>query len=130
MNAQDLQQRLNERLSDQDHQLLHELPGVHGDLVAWLERFLVNHGACAWSVLQVSLAEEGQLEAARRACGGRLDAMEEEELQFEDLQQLLRKLWLDRLKGEASQLASAPVGPDTLVRLKELHEQIRLLSAA
>jgi len=119
-----------ERLSDQDHQLLHELPGVHGDLVAWLERFLVNHGACAWSVLQVSLAEEGQLEAARRACGGRLDAMEEEELQFEDLQQLLRKLWLDRLKGEASQLASAPVGPDTLVRLKELHEQIRLLSAA
>ncbi|WIT11776.1 DNA primase [Paucibacter sediminis] len=119
-----------ERLSDQDHQLLHELPGVHGDLVAWLERFLVNHGACAWSVLQVSLAEEGQLEAARRACGGRLDAMEEEELQFEDLQQLLRKLWLDRLRGEASQLASAPVGPDTLVRLKELHEQIRLLSAA
>jgi DNA primase len=117
-----------ERLSDQDHQLLHELPGVHGELVAWLERFLVNHGACAWSVLQVSLAEEGQLEAARRACGGRLDAMEEEELQFEDLQQLLRKLWLDRLKGEASQLASAPVGPETLVRLKELHEQIRQLS--
>ncbi|MEJ6001873.1 DNA primase [Paucibacter soli] len=119
-----------ERLSDQDHQLLHELPGAHGELVAWLERFLVNHGACAWSVLQVSLAEEGQLDAARRACGGRLDAMEAEELQFEDLQQLLRKLWLDRLKGEASRLASAPVGPDTLVRLKELHEQIRQLSTA
>ncbi|MGS0756371.1 hypothetical protein ACVBEH_18070 [Roseateles sp. GG27B] len=59
-----------EQLSADDHQLLHELPGAHGELVAWLERFLINHGAGPWSVLEAALAEAGLLEMAQRLSGG------------------------------------------------------------
>ena len=116
-----------ERLSDQDHQLLHELPGVHGELIAWLERFLVNHGAGPWSALEAALAEDGMLETARGLAGG-LHA--QEDALFEDFQQVIRSLWIVQLEAESQALAQRnPQGAD-LERFKELLAQIRALKAA
>ena len=117
-----------ELLSDQDHQLLHELPGEHGEVVAWLERYLVNHGPGPWSVLQAALEEEGLLELAQRASGGRLHASDDE-LQLEDFQRLLRKLWISRLEEESRQLSAGPVTPSVLEQLRSLRQRIQELKA-
>ncbi|HLO94896.1 MAG TPA: DNA primase, partial [Burkholderiaceae bacterium] len=115
-----------ELLSDQDHQLLHELPGEHGEVVAWLERYLVNHGPGPWSVLQAALEEEGLLEQAQRASGGRLHASDDE-LQLEDFQRLLRKLWIARLEEESRALSAGPVTPAVLEQLRGLRLRIQEL---
>ena len=117
-----------ELLSDQDHQLLHELPGEHGEVVAWLERYLVNHGPGPWSVVQAALEEEGRLEQAQRASGGRLHASDDE-LQLEDFQRLLRKLWVSRLEEESRQLSAGPVTPAVLEQLRGLRQRIQELKA-
>ncbi|MCZ8076554.1 MAG: toprim domain-containing protein, partial [Paucibacter sp.] len=76
-----------ERLSAEDHQLLHQLPGVHGELVTWLERYLVHHGAGPWSALEASMSEDGVLDSAR---GLLVDLFTEDEPQFEVFQLALR----------------------------------------
>jgi len=116
-----------EQLSDQDQQLLHEQDGDHGALVAWLERFLVNHGVGPWEQIAAQLEADGQMELAQRACAGRIQAVEGEELSLQDLQHLLKGMRKTQLKAEAHALASQTPQPDTLARLKDLHEQIRRL---
>ncbi len=116
-----------EQLSNEDHQLLHELPGSHGDLIAWLERFLVNHGPGPWSALEAALAEDGLLDKARQLTAG---VHAEEEPSLSDLQQVLRRLWINRLEAEAKQLAAASPDNDGLRRYGELQKQIQALKAA
>ncbi|MFN3303587.1 MAG: DNA primase [Roseateles sp.] len=53
-------------LAEEDRALLHELPGVHGDLVHWLERHLTHHGASPWAVVQAGLVADGLGDAAQR----------------------------------------------------------------
>lgn len=53
-------------LADEDRALLHELPGVHGTLVHWLERHLTHHGASSWAVVQAALAADGLGDAVGR----------------------------------------------------------------
>ena len=110
-----------EQLSADDHQLLHELPGAHGELVAWLERFLVNHGAGPWSVLEAALAEAGLLEMAQRLSGG---LYAEDEPVFEVFQNALKQLRIARLKTQAQVLAASnPVG-EGMERFKQLRTQL------
>lgn len=116
-----------ERLSDQDHQLLHELPGRHGELVAWLERFLINQGAGPWSVLEAALAEDGMLETARGLAGG---LYAQEEALFEDFQQVIKNLWIFQLEAESRTLAQRNPQGAELERFKDLLAQIRALKDA
>ncbi len=110
-----------EQLSADDHQLLHELPGAHGELVAWLERFLVNHGAGSWSVLEAALAEDGLLDTAQRLSGG---LYAEDEPVFEVFQNALKQLRIARLKTQAQVLAASnPVG-EGMERFKQLRTQL------
>ena len=48
-----------ETLTDEDRSLLHDLPGVHGDLIHWLERHLTHHGSSPWAAIQAGLAADG-----------------------------------------------------------------------
>ena len=116
-----------ERLSADDHQLLHDLPGKHGELINWLERYLVNHGAVAWGVLEAALIEEDLRGTAERVTGGLRAA---EEPLFTDLQEVMRKLWLIELKAESERLAARNPQGDELERFKQLLEQIKQLKAA
>ncbi|MFY7864784.1 DNA primase [Roseateles sp.] len=116
-----------ESLSPDDQHLLHELPGLHGQLVNWLERHLLNHGAGAWSVLEIALAESGLLEQAKILIGG---LHSEEEPLLDDLQNVMKKLWIDELIGETKRIAAAnPQGAD-LERFKQLQARIQALRAA
>ena len=45
-----------DRLTVEDHELLHALPAPHGALIAWLESDLMEHGARPWAALRAALA--------------------------------------------------------------------------
>ncbi|MDM4765953.1 DNA primase [Pelomonas sp. SE-A7] len=112
-----------EELSHEYQTLLHELPEPHGPLVAWLERFLVNHGAGPWSVIQAALEDEGLLEQAQ-ALGGWDHA---DEPLLDDFRQVMVKLQIEQLEAEAKLLASGQSGTPDLVRYRQLLDQIRAL---
>ncbi|WAC72689.1 DNA primase [Roseateles sp. SL47] len=114
-------------LSEQDLQLLHELPGEHGQLIAWLERFMMDHGPSPWAVLQIALVEADQLELAQRVCGGPLSAPPADESAQDEFRHVMRKLWIVRLEQEASSIATSPT-PD-ISKLKLIRTQIEELKA-
>ncbi len=115
-------------IGDQDLQLLHELPGEHGQLFAWLERFHVDHGTVPWAVLQVALQEADLMELAQRVSGGPLSAPPADEHLDAEFRVVMRKLWVGRLRSEADRIARSPQ-PD-MVRFQDLLRQIRDLEAA
>lgn len=49
-----------------EHDLLHQLPPPHGQLIAWLERDLAEHGPRAWAVVREALAEDATLDDEAR----------------------------------------------------------------
>ena len=113
-----------EQLSHDDQLMLHELPSPHGELIRWLERFLVNHGPSPWSVIEAALAEDDLLDEASRFAGG-LHA--EQEPSLEDLERLLRRLRIAHIDAEIQQLiASKPQGED-LRRITQLRADIEAL---
>nr|WP_184295173.1 DNA primase [Roseateles terrae] len=114
-------------LSEQDLQLLHELPAEHGQLIAWLERFMMDHGPSPWAVLQIALVEADQLELAQRVCGGPLTAPPADESAHDEFRHVMRKLWIVRLEQEATQIATSQ-SPD-IGKLKLIRNQIEELKA-
>ena len=115
------------RLNDADHALLHALPAPHGELIAWLERHLMHHGAGPWSVLEVALVDVGLRELAERATGG---MQREDEPLFEDLQRHLKTLWVNTLSAETRQIINSNPQGEALQHLQVLNRQIIELNAA
>ena len=115
-----------ERLSLEDHQLLHELSGVHGEAVAWLERQITEHGAQTWATLaEAATSEPWQAEAKRWV----EIAAPEDQQQFDDLERVLHRLWIHHLGELAQQLATdATAGAsserEVLDRLRALRDRI------
>jgi DNA primase len=116
-----------EHLSQEDHQLLHDLPGAHGELIAWLERYLARHGASPWVVLEAALAEDGLLELAQRLSGG---MYAEDEPLLEVFETVIKQLWIAQLKDEASRLAQSNPDAAAMARYKQLQPLIRALDLA
>lgn len=116
-----------EQLSADDQQLLHELPGSHGEMVQWLERFLVHHGPCPWSALEPALEADGLLEQARRLTSG-LHA--EQEPLFEDLQHMLRTLRIEHLNDQVRLLISSNPQGEDLKRIAQMRAEIDKLRQA
>ena len=113
-----------ERLPGADHELLHGLGGEHGEVVAWLERQLTEHGPQTWAALSQACASESW---QARALAWVDAADPDEEQGFDDLQRVVQRLWIERLGAQAQLLASTA---DDLPRLRALHEQIGRLKSA
>jgi DNA primase len=116
-----------ERLSGEDQGLLHELGGVHGEVLAWLERQMTEHGAQTGAALDAAMADEPWAAQARSW----LQAVAvDEEHGFDDLQRVLQRMWVNALGQDADAIASS--GPDIegLARLRELRGRIATLKAA
>jgi len=111
-----------ERLGPEDQHLLHDLPGIHGELVRWIERYLMNHGPAPWSALEAALADDGLLDAARALPGG---LRADEPASFDDLQAVLRQLLIKQLKERSQLLAAA----NDREELQRVYDRIRELSA-
>jgi DNA primase len=106
------------RISPEDHQLLHELPAPHGEVFTWLERHLENHGAEPWSALRTALAEQDFAGAADRVMSAMAAT---DEAPFDDLRQVVNKLWLDELKRQGDELIKqAATDPAALQRWREI----------
>ncbi len=116
-----------ERLAAEDHELLHDLGGAHGQAVAWLERQLTEHGALTWAALDQALADEPWAGQARLW----VNAADPDEAQgFPDLHRVVQLLWIEHLRQQAELLAAtASVERADLDRLRAVHEQIRRIKA-
>jgi DNA primase len=116
-----------ERLSGDDHALLHELGGTHGEVLAWLERQLTEHGAQTAAALDEALADEPWADTAR----GWLRAADVDETHaFDDLHRVLQRMWIQALGDDAQLLASGEPDAEGLARLRQLRERIAALKAA
>jgi DNA primase len=90
-----------DRLTAEDHELLHGLGGEHGALVAWFEQQLGDHGAQTWAALDEALQGHELLGAAQRiADPGSL----EDQHDFDDLQCVLHRLWEAELNAQVREL--------------------------
>jgi hypothetical protein len=76
------------RLSNQDHRLLHELGGTHGEVVAWLEQQITEHGDLTWAGAGRSHAGQDWHAQARQWVQA-VDAEEEQSLG--DLQRVVHR---------------------------------------
>ena len=116
-----------EQLSGDDLGLLHELGGTHGEVLAWLERQITEHGAQTWATLDAAMADETWAAMAR----GWLQAMvADEEHGFDDLQRVLQRMWIEALGDDAQALASGEPDAEGLARLRQLRERIASLKAS
>ena len=116
-----------EKLCPADHELLHGLAGPHGDVLAWLERQLTEHGPLTWAALEQALEGEPWQAQARAWVDS---AAPDEEQGFDDLRRVLHRLWIDHLGAQAQELAAGGATErEDLQRLRALHEQIGRLKA-
>lgn len=110
-----------ERLTGDDHQMLHELGGTHGEVVRWLEQSIHEHGPLPWATLNEAIDAEDWAGTARAWVRAGLG---DEAYGFEGLQQILAELWRQLLEQEASAVASTASTAEDLARLRGLREQI------
>ena len=107
-----------DELSTADHELLHALPPPLGELCAWLERQLAEHGTTPWAALAEGLAGD-PLESTVRALV--TDAALEDEMSVADLQRMVDQLWERQLEAERARLSEiAHTDPDARQRWREV----------
>ena len=117
-----------QRLPSDDHSLLHELEGTHGEVVAWLEQQVTEHGDQTWATLEQAMVEQPWHETARRWVAA---AHAEEEQSFEDLLRVTHRLWRGRLEQEVTALiATGQTDRATLGGVQALRARIKAHHAA
>lgn len=110
------------RLSNQDHEMLHELGGTHGEVVAWLEQQITEHGDLTWAALEEAMQGQDWHAQARQWVQA---ADAEEEQSIGDLQRVVHRLWRTRLGDEvAALIASGATDREQLERVRELRRRI------
>ena len=116
-----------EQLSGEDQGLLHELGGVHGEVLAWLERQLTEHGAQTWGALDEAMGGEAWAPTARAWLAA---VVTEEDYSFANLQRVLQQLWIDVLRKDAQELVDGEPTVEQMARLRQLYERIDSHKAA
>jgi DNA primase len=116
-----------DQLTAEDHDLLHALPAPHGELLAWLERDIVEHGPRPWAAVRTALAAEEAAAASLAAL--RLDDSEEFETAASDLRLLLDGRLLEAVKARQRELALAVASdPQALQEFRQTQERVRQLT--
>jgi len=116
-----------ERLSGEDQGLLHEMGGVHGEVLAWLERQITEHGPQTGAALNEAMSDEAW---AARARAWLEAVVADEEQGFEDLQRVLQRMWVNALGVDADAIAHSGPDAEGLARLRQLRERIAGLKAS
>ncbi len=110
-------------LEPADHELLHGLPAPHGEVCAWLERHLSDHGPTPWSALAAALAGSEHAEVATRLVTA---SALEDEMAFRDLRHVIDGMWIERLAAEQKRLIEeAASDPAALARWREVDAERR-----
>jgi DNA primase len=110
------------RLSSEDHEMLHALGGPHGQAVAWLERQVTEHGDQTWAALDQAMAGEPWQPQARQWVHS---ADADEEQAFGDLQRVVHRLWIARLRDDlAALIDQGDTAREQLDRVGALNKRI------
>ena len=126
-------------LSAEDHALLCDLPGQHGELIRWIESQFHDHGPLAWGTLQTELQGQSFASLATKLMGNHLPVEPGESAEMEpgeahrELRLLLNLMLIDQLKAlETAALKDAETtqDPAAFQRWRELHHRRRSLSGA
>jgi DNA primase len=117
-----------DRLTVEDHELLHTLPSPYGELLAWLERDIVEHGPRPWAAIRTALVADDALApamAAREATNA-----DDFDADFADLRRLLDGRLIEVLRAEQSQIVhAASSDPSVGERYRRLGQRIAQLNA-
>jgi DNA primase len=109
-------------LSNQDHEMLHDLGGTHGAVIAWLEQQITEHGDLTWAALDEAMQGLDWHAQVRQWVQG-VDTEEEQSLG--DLQRVVHRLWRTRLGDEvAALIAAGTTDREQLDRVRELRKRI------
>jgi DNA primase len=115
-----------DRLTAEDQDLLHALPAPHGEMIAWLESDLMEHGARPWAALRAALGANEPLQAAVAHWA---DDHDDGEPDFSDLRRLLDGRLLEALGAQqralADTAASDPAAREVFQRLFERMRQLK-----
>jgi DNA primase len=115
-----------DRLTAEDQDLLHALPAPHGEMIAWLESDLTEHGARPWAALRAALGANQPLQAAVAHWA---DDHDDGEPEFSDLRRLLDGRLLEALGAQqralADTAASDPAAREAFQRLFERMRQLK-----
>ena len=112
-------------LGPADQDLLHALPGAHGEAVAWLERQITEHGALTWAALAPLIDPPTGGEAWAPLVRGWMGApMAEEAGRIEELRLVLDQIRIAHLEQEARERAQAPPTPESLAELRALRQTL------
>ena len=98
-----------DRLTQEDHAMLCELPPPHGPLFVWLDSQFHDHGALAWGALRDDMqGRDFEALAVTLMSGPQAEAATEREEAAHELRALLDLMLVDRLKQlETEALAEA-----------------------
>ncbi|MBK9133684.1 MAG: DNA primase [Betaproteobacteria bacterium] len=115
-----------DKLSHDDLELLHQLAPPYGDVVRWLETQIVEHGPLPWSQLHDAMAAESWADAARAWVRAGLG---DEAHSFDELRRILFVLLEAVLRQEADSIVAGSPGPEDLVRVREILQQVAAIKA-
>jgi DNA primase len=116
-----------DQLTAEDQELLHALAPPHGELVAWLERDIVEHGPRPWAAVRAALAADEAAAAALGALG--LGEHDEFDAAPSDLRLLLDGRLLEHVKARQRELAAtAATDPQALTEFRHTQERVRVLT--
>ena len=93
-----------DRLTAEDHELLHGLASPHGELVGWLESDLNEHGPRPWAALRAALGADASLQTTVANWG---DEADDGEADFSDLRRLIDGRLLEALEEQQRMLADS-----------------------
>jgi DNA primase len=116
-----------DRLTTDEHELLHALPAPYGPLVAWLERDHSEHGPRPWAILSHALRGDPELgEEALAIADGDADP----DATFADFRRAV-DVMLDRELGAQKQalVAQIPHDPGAIVRYREVDQHWKEVKA-
>ena len=114
-----------DRLTAEDHDLLHGMTAPHRELVGWLESDLTEHGPRPWAALRAALAADAGLQAT---VADWVDEVDENEADFSDLRRLLDGRLLEALGAQQRLLAgTAATDPAAREAYQRLFDRMRQL---
>ncbi|MBC7715501.1 MAG: DNA primase [Pseudorhodobacter sp.] len=112
-----------DELGTADHELLHALPAPLGELCAWLERQLAEHGTTPWAALSEGLVGHPLQEVLHSLVP---DISLPDEMSLTDLQRTLNQLWIMKLGAESSRLiVQAQTDPNALKQWRLVDQDLQ-----
>lgn len=113
-----------DRLSDAEHALLCALPAPHGDLFAWLEAQIHEHGAQPWAAMREGLRGHPQENYALTQLGQIPAGIEPS---WEETRPVLDELLKRAMQQEMDELARrASSDPQAMARFRELAQAMQI----